>query len=157
MVAENNLSWSGTAQQSHLSLYTQAASLANCRQSLNTAWLVMHSPYLKEQQMGSACISHKTGSLLFSVFSLSTQPVTLVYVQQTLKPQLHAYPKGHCQHNCYPLYRCISSGFPFWLVSSSPWRQLATKLYKNLIVFIRQQADIYWLVLLSTTFTVSTS
>ena len=47
MVAENNLSWSGRIQWSHLS-YTYAATLANTMLSLNTAWVVMHSPFLRE-------------------------------------------------------------------------------------------------------------
>ena len=60
--------------------------------------------------MGSLHISHEAESRLLSVFSLSTQLLALVYIK------LHAYPKGYCQHNCYPLYsKSAHSSFPSWL------------------------------------------
>ena len=64
----------------------QVLTLANCRLSLNTAWLVMHTPYLRHlRKMADTwelpCITHEAESLPPSTFSLSTQLLALVYIQ----------------------------------------------------------------------------
>ena len=50
---------------------------------MNTAWLVMHRPYLRhlrERLADGGRHTHEAGSLLPSVFSLSTQLLAFVYI-----------------------------------------------------------------------------
>ena len=95
--------------------------LANCRQSLNMAWLVMHSPHLRHLRERPADGGRHTSAvkqnLCRLLFSLSTQLLACVSTCIHRYGGRYSYSSClfwcHCQQNCCPLYnRCAHSDCP---------------------------------------------
>ena len=83
MIAENSLSQSGTIQWRHLSYLS--GYLANSEQSLACQWLELAYKNSRQELLH---INHEAESLPPFVFSLSTQLLALVHIQQLLMLQL---------------------------------------------------------------------
>ena len=102
---------SGTMETFVLS--NHLATLANCRLSLKTAWLVMHSLYLRhhsEQPVDGTChasvVEHDLCRLLQSIYTTSTS----MYTYGRYSCSVHLF-QCCCQHNCHSVCACFGYTF----------------------------------------------
>ena len=114
-IAENSLSQSGITMEI---LVLQTATLASCRLNLSTAWVVMHSLYLRHlRETANRSPTHQPWSRISAAFCV--WPVYTINRQP-----LYTYSTYSCssclfqcfwQHNCYLLYSgCTCSGCSSW-------------------------------------------
>ena len=99
---------------------------ANCRQSLNTAWLIMHSPYLRHLRerlahggRHTSAVKQNLCCLLCSCLHNCQHVLALVYIDIRWQVLMLQLPVSMSQPTQLLYNRCAQSDCPSWLSSIS--------------------------------------